>query len=701
MNPKDERYPYGVEDITGVPAEEEEYSLEEILAEFGGGLEQTLLRQPAGAEEAEPVPAASRPEMPDVPPPPAAAPEIPAAAPAAREAAAIPPLNMLDTALPKPPRPVTLEDMVGSTVDAVMEETSETQPPPKRRGLFSRKPLEETEQLPPEMEPEMEPEPEPEPIGPEPELFQQAAACRRAFHRRRQSLPAAVVVALVPTALLVLERLGVAVPGWSGDPRRQTFVLLACLTVTALLCRHVFLKAAKLLARGRCSGELLIALSAPVSAADCVCRLMEKARTETMPYAAVSCLALAFALWACKRESGGMYDTFRTASLDDEPPYLVTDTPLGACRQRGAVPGFYTAAARDNGAVLWQAAFLPLILAATVVFAGLTSLGQGRGDDFFLNWSAILAAGAAFSLPLGWGLTYGNLARQLQKAGSAVAGWSGAERISRKRKVILTDADLFPSGAIEWKGLKLFGEEQSVAVRHAASMARAAGCEGLERVFCDLLEPGGYEEVDDFTFCEEGGWSGTIRGEAILMGTASFMRKKNVRLPGELNARLFLSVDRHLIAAFAMKYSIPENVDFALQMMSRSRICPILATRDPNIVPEMLRRKVHRGVKAEFPDLTTRVALSEAEKDRGLPRALIFREGLLPYAETVVGSRRMCQAVRRCAILSLLGSAAGTLLAFYLVFLQQYDLLTPLALELFLLLWTLPVLLMADWARRY
>ena len=33
--------------------------------------------------------------------------------------------------------------------------------------------------------------------------------------------------------------------------------------------------------------------------------------------------------------------------------------------------------------------------------------------------------------------------------------------------------------------------------------------------------------------------------------------------------------------------------------------------------------------------------------------------------------------------------------------LGAYELLNPLALEVFLLLWTLPVLLMADWTGRY
>mgnify|MGYP007042758184 CR=1 FL=1 len=51
--------------------------------------------------------------------------------------------------------------------------------------------------------------------------------------------------------------------------------------------------------------------------------------------------------------------------------------------------------------------------------------------------------------------------------------------------------------------------------------------------------------------------------------------------------------------------------------------------------------------------------------------------------------------------LSVLGSVAGTLLSFYMVFQGAYNLLTPLALLVFLLLWALPVLLLADWAGRY
>lgn len=198
------------------------------------------------------------------------------------------------------------------------------------------------------------------------------------------------------------------------------------------------------------------------------------------PYAVVSCWALTFAMWGGSRASRGDWEMFRTVSLDDDPPYLVTETERGACKQKGSIPGFYTTAQRTDLVRVWQAVLLPVVLAASVVFAGLSSLGQGRGADFLLNWSAILSAGATFSLPLCWGIPWSRLARHLQKIGCAVAGWSGAERISRRRAMILTDADLFPPGTMQLNGVKVFGEELPKAASYAATLAGApaAVCTG-------------------------------------------------------------------------------------------------------------------------------------------------------------------------------------------------------------------------------
>ena len=692
MSEHQEKKQYDVP-LTDVPPLEEAFSLEEILAEYGGSRQQKILedveriiRETEPAEE-QALPA----EQPEP------APEKPADRPEAEThpEKAGPPEAPEPPEIPEDPRPISLEEVVGSTVEAVMEERAEPLLKP-RRGLFSRRKLEETEELYDSAAPE--PEPEPEPIGPEPPLAEAAEDFRAEYRRRRGGLWPALLTALVPVVLMVVEQSGVAIPMWTGDFRFQSILLMACLGITALLCRQVIGKGVGMLRKKRCVSELLVTLSVLAALADCgVCLLLPE-RTAVPPYGAAACLALVFAQWGLSRESRGFYDTFRTAALDDEPPYLVADTEQGACKQRGSVPGFYTTAAREEAFVLWQTALLPLVLVGSIVFAGLSSLGQERGADFFLNWSAILAAGATFALPLCWGLPFSALARRLQKAGCAVAGWSGADRISRRRTMIVTDADLFPPGTIQLNGIKIYGEERQKVMSYAATMARCAGC-GLERLFDGLLrsEMGHYETAVDFSFYEEGGYSAAIHGESVLLGTVSFMRKMNVRIPGDIKLKtgVFLAVDRHLTAVFAVKYNPAETVDFALRMMHRSRILPILASRDPNITPALLKRKFHKGVRVEFPDLTSRVALSEAEQDRDLPRAFLLREGLLPYAETVVGSRRMCSAVRRTAVLSFLGSAIGTLLAFYLVSQGAYGLMTPLLLEIFLLLWTLPVLILA------
>ena len=666
------------------PPSDEDYTLEEILAEYGSSRQQKIM------EEVERETAPAEPDTPQ--------------APASEQPSAPKPTD--DGPEPEATRFLSLEELVGTTVGAVMEEHHETLLKPKW-GLFSRKRQEETEQLYDSMEaPEepVKPLTEAESIGEEPELSEVASEEREAYKSRHRSLGFAFFTALVPIAAMAAEQYGVTVPFWTGDRQIQGVAMLACLLIELVLCWHVPVYAIRKLSEKRCVSALLVSLAVLAAVVDCALWLLVPGRGEALPYTAAAGLALCFAQWGISRESRGSYDSFRLASLDDHPPYLVTETPRGACKQRGDLRGFYTTAMRDDYASRLQTVFLPVIFMAALVFAGLTSLGRGHGIDFLRNWSVILTAGATCSLPLCWSLPWSQLTRRQQKSGCAVAGWDGAARVGKRRGMILTDTDLFPPGTIRLNGVKVYGEELGKVSAYAAAAARAAGC-GLERVFEGLAvgENAPRETAQDLSFYEQGGFGCTIHGESVLLGTASFLRKQDVRLPSNINLKtgIFLAIDHQLAAVFAVKYEASENVDYALRTLHRSRITPILAVRDPNITPALLKRKFYKKIKVEYPQLTDRVALSEAEEDRGLPRALLLREGLLPYAEAVVGSRRLRTAVRRATWLSLAGSAAGVLLTAYLVSLGKFDLLTPLSLTVFLLLWTLPVLLMSDWTGRY
>lgn len=714
--------------IEGV-TDEADISLEEILAEYGGSRGQKLLSEveqaviPARNVSDEPLrqtesvqetgePAKDlaeqtaaqngAPSAPTEAPPPqpmaAQRSDKPSASPVAEEAT-----------LPKAPRPIPMEEVVGRTVDAVMEEQELLPEKKQRRGLFSRRQMVETEELyqrteqPPQEQPQ-EIEEQEEPIGPEEPLDEAAADARRERIRLKKRLPAAVVMTALVTALMVADREGFTLPYWSQSVEIQSAVLLCALIGTAIACRSVFVRGFQMLLRKRCTGELAVTLATLLVALDCGSRPFLTERAQAMPYVLTACAAMTFALWGGVRRQRAMYDTCRAASVTEQPPYLVTDTPSGACKQAGRIEGFYWDTVQDEGAVRWESALLPVILMGSLVFAGLSSLGQGQPHNFLLCWSATLSASASLALPLVWSLPWSALARQLQKSSCAVAGWAGADKISRKRTMIVTDADLFPPGTVRLNGIKLYGEEMVRAVSCAASLVRASGS-GLERLFDGLVrsENAAYLPLDDFSFYEEGGFSANCQGEHLLLGTASFMRKMDIRLPGNINLRtgVFLAVDGQLTAVFAVKYSAAENVDWALRMLRRNRITPILASRDPNITPALLQRKFSRGVRVDYPALAARLALSEQEEGKGRPRALLLRDGLLPYAETVIGSRRLCRASQDCACLALLGSGAGMLLTGYLAFLGSFSLMPPLTMLVFLLLWTAPVVLLSGWAGRF
>ncbi len=676
-------YDHLQEDLAGRLAGED-FSLEDILAEFGAVPEEDS----PSAEERPADRAASREESgrrsrrrggrrmeaaPEPEPEPESEPEIePEPEPA--------------------PRSYTLEDVVGRTVRAALAEKESRQYASK--GRFSRRKEDakrsraasqrETVRLPREEFPG------------ERELADAAETGRLSYLRGHRVLPFALVLAILPTLLILLEqRSGTPVLPGSGAIRGG--ILLGILAAEAALCAPVFRRGIRMLTRGRVTAELMASLTAAVTALDCAAYLIAPAR-GVQPYVPVCCWTLFFSLLGVTLERRAVWDTFRTAAMDPDPPYLVTETAEGACKQRGRVDGFYTTARHEDFSTRLQAVVLPVVLVGSLVYAGLHTLGRGQGGEFALQWSVILAAGTTFSLPLCWSLSHAALATRLQKSGCALAGWDGAVHISREKRMVLTDTDIFPPGTVQLNGVKVYGEKIPKVAAYAAALTRAARC-GLDRIFEELAlgESAEHEEAELFSFHADGGFSAVIHGEDVLLGPESFMRRRGVALPDNIRMKtgVFLAIDSQLAAVFAVRYDAAENVDYALHVMRQSKVMPILATRDPVITPTLVQFKFDKNAQMEYPDLPERVALSEAEEGRGVPRALVLREGLLPYAEAVVGSLRLCTAVRRATILSLAGSVAGTLLSAYMVSLGMYSLISPLMLTLFLLLWLLPVLLIS------
>ena len=683
------------------PVPDDELSLDAILAEYGRGG-----RQPAPAEGA-PVPTPA--------PEPAPSPEPASALKPEAEPEAIPapePVRVSDA-----PDRVSLRDVMSQTVDAVLADEEDgvlDDPVPlgqrlaallhrftdrgddRRRGLSQ-----ETEQL--FDEPEAEPEPE-EPEEPEPRMDDALREEKRRCNRLRRGLVLGAFPALLLVVAAVLQELEVLPPAWLDAALLRCAVLGGGLLLTALLCLPVWRTAVQLLRDGRVGCELCAGVAVLADLLCCVCGAVTGSTLST-PYAAagallILCCQLGLYLTAETRRAA-----FHLAELNGVPPYVVSVLPAGTCKQRGVLEGFYRMTMRPDPARQWQNYVLPLLLSTAVVLSGVVCFTARPMAEFPWVLAALTGAGVQLSLPLTGALPLYYLSRRLERSGAAAAGYAGARAVARSGRILLTDDDLFPAGTVTLNGYKVYGEERGRAVSYAASVAKAAGSSLAPLLDRQLTAEGGYPmRVDELHFCEEGGVEAALRGETVLLGSAYFMKKRHIALPRDLRLQtgLFLAVDGVLTAVFAVKYQPSRNAEWALRALRRSRITPVLAVRSSNVTPSLIKRKFGVDAKVIYPDVSTRLALAQLASQQGeAPNVIVCREGLLPLAESVVGSRRMVRAVRTATVLSYLGALCGVLLAYYLTSVGNFAVLTPLAMVIFLLLWLLPTLLIAGLVRHF
>ena len=715
-------------------SEDETYSLESILAEYGkGGRQPAQTAPPPAAEPApEPAPAAENP----VPTPQQEeiTTRLPktekksktrkwrekrqdtAEFPVIRTAPAEKPVK---PAPPPPPAPeeelppdrVSLKHVMHDTVDAVLAENDDgiLAPPltlkerlqsllPRSRSR--RKPRQDTEQL--WAEPERQPpEPEPEPEPDSDEAFR--AEKRRAKHLRRSlTLVSVPVAALI--VLAVLEGLEYMPALWWENAMLRGGVPGGCLLLAVLLAMDVWQYAFRELRRQHVTCQLGTLLLALVVMAHCAVNAIG-GQTEHAPFAATTAVLIWVELWAMLLDCETRREAFQLVNVGGEPPYVASRTDAGVCKQKGRLSGFYRLTDQPDPARRWQWYLTPLLLSVATLLSAVICLKGQCMDRFLWVWSAHLAVALPLSLPLTAALPLKRLQHRLTRGGSALAGYAGAPPLSRSRQLLVTENDLFPTGTVAFNGYKVYGEERIRMLSYAAGMAQAAHSQLSPLFRQQLAAEGGFSaRVDDLRFCEEGGVVGTIRGETVAMGSAYFMRKQKVALPHDLKLQtgVFLAIDGVLGAIFVIKYQPSRNVEWALRALHRARLRPVLAVRSGNVTPGLLKRKFGVDCKPVYPNVSARLALSDVMEQQGtIPHAVIYREGLMPLTETVIGCRRLRSAARVGTWLCYLGAAVGLFLTYYLISAGSYATLSPLYMLGFLALWLLPTLLLSGLVKHF
>lgn len=490
----------------------------------------------------------------------------------------------------------------------------------------------------------------------------------------------------------------------------QCWTLAGGLFIAGALAYDILWLGLKGLVFLRPGAETLMLFGWVFTLADALTAGLFEQRLNCLPCAVVTAFGLTFHLWGYQAHKKGDRLTAKAAA-QARTPYVVTlDENKWSGRPAytkwsGSSIGFGSQMQMpDAGERVYRIAG-PLLLLACFLCGVMASVGQGVPGRFLWASSAIFTATSSWSALLAYGLPYKKLATRLNRVGAALAGWLGVSH-SQQGGIIMTDGDLFPPGSVKVAQVKVFGGVPTEkAVAYTATLLRVLNS-GLTRPFHDLLRTQGafYREVSGVR-PHEGGMSGIIRNQEVLVGTASFMHLMKVPMPQGLNVKnaVFCSISGQLAGMFLLEYKMSSEVNPALSALMRADVNPILATRDFNLIPALLGQKFRLPVdKMEFPPVERRLELSRTDQEHDdIPIALLCREGLSAYSDAVVGARRLRSAVRLSLLFAVLGALVGLALTFYLTAVGGYATLTPMVFLVFMALWLVPEILIANWVNQF
>ena len=519
-------------------------------------------------------------------------------------------------------------------------------------------------------------------------------------------------LSLLSLTPIMVPLFGIVLPPPMDNYQLQVFFSAGLLAAGMLLSLEILTESVKRMRQGRVGMDTLTCFACVFTLADAVLLGVQQNRQGQLPYCAVALVTLLLLSHGEYHKRCAQRLSCRTAAASAQP-YLVTldegkwNGKATYSKWSGEPVGFGSQIQMDDGAQRIYKRLCPVLAVACVLLSLLACVAQEKPELILWCLSTTFLAASALGGSMAYGRPYHKIARRLSQSGAALAGWPGMADSRRGDRLLLTDWDLFPPGYVEFNGIKVFGDHSMErVVAYTATLLRDAGS-GLEKLFHDQLRMHGgiFRHAERLTCYEGGGLSALIRGNQVLVGSHSFMNLMEVTLPEGLRIKnaVFCAIDGELAGVFVLHYSLPDVVFPSLSCLLGEKVGPVLATRDFNIIPAMLQQRFKLAAdRMDFPPVQPRRELSDPNQSHSTTlTAVLCREGLAPFAEAVVGARRLRRSARVGAVVSCVGSVLGVLLCYYLTSVGAFTSLAPLNLLIYLVMWLLPVWFLTDWAPRY
>ena len=508
-----------------------------------------------------------------------------------------------------------------------------------------------------------------------------------------------VLLSLASIAVLVLSQYPLGGFDYAASERLLSVLMLAGMLVQALLCYDVFIDGVSQALRLHFDHTSLLLILTLAAAADSFFAIS----AGRIPFCPVVSAELTVALWGRLSERRAKRKTLKAVSAMEAPSAAVREEKAWhgrdcIFRAEGDADTFVRRLEQPDAARRMMRIYAPVLLAATLTLSFLAF--RHSREDFLWTWTAMLIAAYPMGVFLAFARPFAIQSKRLFRSGGAVAGWFGARTLGGECGLAIEDNDLFPKANVTLNGMKIYSDRSvSQIIGYASAVVETAGS-GLVPLFQEMMknQNGRHYTVDTFRRYEGGGLGAEIRGDVILMGSLAFMKLMKVRMPEgtKVKQAVYLSINGELAGVFALNYAPASAARSSLIAAIRANgLIPILATRDFMITPQFLKHRYKVSTdRVEFPTVEERARLSspEAVKD-GVQGALMARASFNSFVSTVTAARSLCSAARGSLVVSAAGGLLGTMILFFLTFTGSAGAVTSWNLLLYELLWLLPVFL--------
>lgn len=482
------------------------------------------------------------------------------------------------------------------------------------------------------------------------------------------------------------------------------FSQILAMLVSGLLGCYCLLDGVTDLFHGKFSLNTMLVLTFLACGADAFFCLREL----RVPCCAAFCLEVTMALWnrlQLRNTEMGEMDTMRKATRLDsvvKSPDFYENRP-GILRGEGQVEHFMDTYSAISAPEHAQHIFALVSFLLCLGIAALAGIRHGLSMAFqILAPAMLMAIPASFFVSLSRPMAV--LERRLHMVGTVLCGWQGVKGLSGKAVFPIRDADLFPTGSVKLNGVKFYGNRTPEdAIAYSAALMEENGG-ALAPVFRELLKSkGGFlYQVENFRSYPSGGVGGEVCKEPVLIGTLSFLQDMGVEIPEGtmVNQAVYCSIDGQLSAVFAISYGkLKSSAAGLVSLCANRKLHCVMLCEDFMLTDDFLRSKFSVSARRiRFPNREERHDLSARKPaDEDVPLALTTQDGLTPVAYAISGARALRTALRIGLWLHMFAGALGMLIMAALAYLGNTELLTPLNIFLYQLVWMIPGLLVTCW----